>query len=159
MGNLSVFISPELTMELIERKLAAAAGVIKTSPDISSLCSKFVWYSLCATVLPVCATPEETNHHYFLNKNKSNRTKVTPLTNIKAKKSNSPKNNKKTQKHKGATNGILIVPTQTPTYETPTTTMRQRTIDYYSNSNSYYEEVDGKNRKRRDVDIQFIKNG
>lgn len=37
MANQSVFIPPETTMEMIEGKLAAAAGVIKNSPDISKV--------------------------------------------------------------------------------------------------------------------------
>lgn len=157
---MSVFIIPEVSMEYIERKLAAAASVIKTSPDVSSLCSRFVWYSLCATVLPVCRTPEETNHQYFLNKNKS-KTKGFQPTNVmnnKSKKSNPPKN-KKQQKNKS--NGIKIIPTESPVYfEQPatTTTMKSRIIDHYSLSNSYYEESRG-SRKRRYIDIHSIKNG
>jgi receptor tyrosine kinase-like orphan receptor 1 len=154
MGNMSVFISPELTMEKLERKLAAAAGVMKTSPDISSLCSRFVWYSLCATVLPLCRTPEETNHIFFLNKNKFKG--LTPSIPNKPKKSNPPKSKKQP---KSKTNGIKIVPTDVPIYEIPTTTSRPRTIDYYSKSNSYYEETDGKRRRRRDIDIHSVRNG
>lgn len=162
MGNISVFIPPQVTMEFIEKKLAAAASVIKTSPDVSSLCSRFVWYSLCATVLPVCRTPEETNHQYFNNKNKSKTKGFVPTTNItnnKSKKSNPPKN-KKSQKNKS--NGIKIIPTESSmTFDelpTATTTVKTRTIDHYSHSNSYYEESQA-SRKRRYVDIQFIKNG
>jgi hypothetical protein len=164
MGNQSVFISPELTMEMLERKLTAAAGVIKTSPDISSLCSRFVWYSLCATVLPICRTPEETNHIYFQNKNRNSKrggggaaAPASTTINNKAKKSNPPKNKK--QQSKGKANGIKIVPTEAPLFEIATTTMRQRVIDYYGNSNSYYEESDGKKRRRRDIDIHSVRNG
>lgn len=45
MGNLSIFISPAYTLDMLEGKLAAAAGVIKNSPDISPLCSRYAWYS------------------------------------------------------------------------------------------------------------------
>lgn len=157
MGNMSVFITPDNTMELIEKKLAAAASVIKISPDISALCARFVWYSLCATVLPVCRTPEETNHSYFLNKNKSKLKGFQPtnVTNNKAKKSNPPKN-KKSQKNKS--NGIKIIPTESTINIQIPTTIKTKTIDHYSYSNSYYEETHG-SRKRRYVDIQLIKNG
>ena len=154
MGNVSVFITPEVTMELIEKKLAAAASVIKISPDISTLCARFVWYSLCATVLPVCRTPEETNHSYFLNKNKSKIKGFQPTSMNKSKKSNPPKN-KKSQKNKSS--GIKIIPTESPIVVEPTT-IKTRIIDHYAHSNSYYEETHG-SRKRRYVDIQFIKNG
>ena len=148
MGNQSVFISPEMTLEIIEEKLAAAAGVIKNSPDISTLCSRFAWYSLCATVLPICRTPEETNHHYFLNKNraKGNAHKfVTKKT-----------SQKKQQQTKGKSS-IRIIPTAIIA-STTTSSTTPKTIDFYHNSNSYYEGEDNRRRKRF-VDFQSIKNG
>lgn len=84
----------------------------------------------------------------------------TQVINNKSKKSNQQKN-KKSQKNKS--NGIKIIPTESPLSfdELPvatTTTAKTRIIDHYSHSNSYYEESHG-SRKRRYVDIQFIKNG
>lgn len=153
MGNQSVFISPEMTLEMLEEKLQAAAGVIKSSPDISSLCSRFTAKSLCATVLPICRTPEETNHHYFSNKNRAKGNSYKFVTK-KAKKS-------KSKQTKGK-NGIRIIPTEIITTTlsplTTTTTTTQKTIDFYHNSNSYYEGEDNR-RRRRSMDIQSIKNG
>jgi hypothetical protein len=149
MANQSVFISPNFTMEQLEEKLGAAYGVIKNSPDISSLCSLFAIRSLCATVLPVCRTPEETNHLYFQNKN---RAKTHRFVTKKAKKSNA----KKQQKTK-APNTIKIVPTENVVVFR-TTTPRTRTIEYYG-ANSYYEEPYESSRKKRFVDIESIKNG
>lgn len=150
MANQSVFIPPEMTMEMLEGKLAAAAGVIKNSPDISTLCSRFAWYALCATVLPICRTPEETNHLYFSNKNRA-KGNAHKFVTKKSKKSNQ----KKQQQTKGKSipNNIKIVPTE----DSITTTTTRRTIDYFHNSNSYYEGEDNRRRKR-DVDIESIKN-
>lgn len=151
MGNQSVFISPEMTLDIIEEKLAAAAGVIKNSPDISTLCSRFAWYSLCATVLPICRTPEETNHHYFLNKNRA-KGNAHKFVTKKTKKSSQ----KKQQQTKGKSS-IRIIPTAIIA-STTTSSTTPKTIDFYHNSNSYYEGEDNRRRKRF-VDVQSIKNG
>lgn len=157
MGNQSIFIVPGLTMEMLEGKLAAAAGVIKNSPDISTLCSRYAWYSLCATVLPICRTPEETNHHYFSNKNRAKGNSHRFVTK-KTKKSNQKKQQQQTKGKTGAKSSTDTPIVITTTKSTTTTTTTPKTIDFYHNSNSYYEGEDNRRRKRF-VDIQSIKNG
>lgn len=51
-------------------------------------CRSYALPSLCMSVLPICRTPEETNHIYFLNKAKSQP--LPPITK-KSKKSNKKK--------------------------------------------------------------------
>lgn len=160
MGNQSIFIVPEMTMEMLEERLAAVAGVIKYSPDISTLCSRYAWYSLCATVLPICRTPEETNHHYFSNKNRAKENSHRFVTK-KMKKSNQKKQQQATKGKNGAkssTDKPNVIATTTTTTSTTTTTTA-KTIDLYHNSNSYYEGEDNRRRRKRFVDIQSIKNG
>jgi receptor tyrosine kinase-like orphan receptor 1 len=89
--NQSVFIPPDLTMEILEEKLKSAYGVIRESKynylnitlfeninlmsfdylpyrDMNSVCSGYALPSLCFSVMPTCRSPEQTNHHYFANK-------------------------------------------------------------------------------------------
>lgn len=42
-------------------------GVIKESKDMNPNCRGFALPSLCYSVLPICRTPEKTNHQYFRN--------------------------------------------------------------------------------------------
>lgn len=47
---------------------AAYYGVIKESKDMNPNCRGYALPSLCYSVLPICRTPEETNHQFFRNK-------------------------------------------------------------------------------------------
>lgn len=55
-------------MELLEERLQAAYGVIRESKDMNPNCRGYALPSLCFSVLPICRTPEKTNHMYFANK-------------------------------------------------------------------------------------------
>lgn len=67
--NQTVFIPLHTTMEILEDNLKAAYyGVIKESKDMNPNCRGFALPSLCFSVLPICRTPEETNHQFFRNK-------------------------------------------------------------------------------------------
>jgi receptor tyrosine kinase-like orphan receptor 1 len=158
MKNQTVFISPETTMEMLEEKLARAYGVIKESKDMNSICSNFAVPSLCITVLPICRTPEETNHYFFLNKNKAKA--VDKFITKKAKKSNQKK-----PKPKAATS-TKIPPTATSTTTSSTAQPHiEKDIEFSGNSNSYYEPDSYHSatehpfnhlRKRRNIDIDFL---
>lgn len=144
-------------MEMLEEKLARAYGVIRESKDMNSICSNFAVPSLCITVLPICRTPEETNHYFFLNKNKAKA--VDKFITKKAKKSNQKK-----PKPKSAS------PTTTtklpPTVSSTTTTTKpeiviDKHIEFSGDSNSYYEPAPTEHpfthlRKRRNIDIDFL---
>lgn len=158
MRNQTVFISPDTSMDMLEMKLHRAYGVIKESKDMNSICANFAVPSLCITVLPICRTPEETNHYFFLNKNKSKS--VDKFITKKAKKSNQKKTKTKT-----------IIVKNAPTVSTSTTTTTRkpdaiREVEFSGNSNSYYEEPSSllfatehplnHLRKRRNIDIDFL---
>lgn len=55
-------------MEILEERLKAAYGVIKESKDMNPNCRVYALPSLCYSILPICRTPEKTNHQYFANK-------------------------------------------------------------------------------------------
>lgn len=61
----SVFISPNITIEELEDRLRNAWSVIRESRDMNPNCRGYALPSLCFSVLPVCNTPELTNHQYF----------------------------------------------------------------------------------------------
>lgn len=172
MRNQTVFISPETTMEQVEMKLHRAFGVIKESKDMNSICANFALPSLCITVLPICRTPEETNHYYFLNKNKAKSSVSDKFITKRAKKTN-----KKNPKTKSAI--PKTIPTEAPPSSTSTTTTTakpttskpkdvhaSRDIEFSGNSNSYYEPdsytfapehpQNHLRRKRRNIDIDFL---
>lgn len=59
---------PHLTLESLEDNLKVAYyGVIKESKDMNVNCRGYALPSLCYSVLPICRTPEKTNHQYFRN--------------------------------------------------------------------------------------------
>lgn len=59
---------PHLTLESLEDTLRVAYyGVIKESKDMNVNCRGYALPSLCYSVLPICRTPEKTNHQYFRN--------------------------------------------------------------------------------------------
>lgn len=66
--NQTVFVPPHLTIELLEERLKAAYGVIRESKDMNQNCRGYALPSLCYSILPVCRTPEKTNHQFFANK-------------------------------------------------------------------------------------------
>ncbi|XP_049290763.1 tyrosine-protein kinase transmembrane receptor Ror isoform X2 [Anopheles funestus] len=66
--NQTVFVTPDITMELLEERLKAAYGVIRESKDMNANCRVYALPSLCYSILPVCRTPELTNHQYFANR-------------------------------------------------------------------------------------------
>lgn len=66
--NQTVFVPPNLTIDLLEERLKAAYGVIRESKDMNHNCRGYALPSLCYSILPVCRTPEKTNHQYFANK-------------------------------------------------------------------------------------------
>lgn len=158
MKNQTVFISPETTIEMLEEKLARAYGVIKESKDMNLICSNFAVPSLCITVLPICRTPEETNHYFFLNKNKAKA--ADKFITKKAKKSNQ-------RKPKPKSIATTALPTVSSTVITPSIaqTHIEKQIEFSGNSNSYYEPNSYQSatehpfdslRKRRNVDIDFL---
>lgn len=59
---------PHITIDLLEERLKAAYGVIRESKDMNHNCRGYALPSLCYSILPVCRTPEKTNHQYFANK-------------------------------------------------------------------------------------------
>lgn len=66
--NQTVFVPPHLTLESLEDNLKVAYyGVIKESKDMNPNCRGYALPSLCYSVLPICRTPEKTNHQYFRN--------------------------------------------------------------------------------------------
>ena len=68
MKNQTVFVPPHITIEILEERLKAAYGVIKESKDMNINCRGYALPSLCYSILPICRTPEKTNHQYFANK-------------------------------------------------------------------------------------------
>lgn len=157
MKNQTVFISPETSMEALEEKLARAYGVIRESKDMNTICAKFAVPSLCITVLPICRTPEETNHYYFLNKNKA---KAGDKFGTKKSKKN---NNNQQKKAKSRTMSPTKPPTTSTTTTTSPTTLKTTTstdndqdIEFSGNSNSYYEPANPFQRRRRNIDIDFL---
>ncbi|XP_055382066.1 tyrosine-protein kinase transmembrane receptor Ror isoform X2 [Condylostylus longicornis] len=68
LSNHSVFIPPNLTMTELEERLRAAWVVIKESKDMNPNCRIYALPSLCYSTLPICRTPDRTNHLYFANR-------------------------------------------------------------------------------------------
>uniref|UniRef100_A0A182PLA4 Kringle domain-containing protein n=1 Tax=Anopheles epiroticus TaxID=199890 RepID=A0A182PLA4_9DIPT len=66
--NQTVFVTPDITMEILEERLKSAYGVIRESKDMNANCRVYALPSLCYSILPVCRTPELTNHQYFANR-------------------------------------------------------------------------------------------
>lgn len=59
--NMSIYIEPGVSQEMIESKIQAAFTVVATSPDVSAQCHRFAIPSLCFAAFPLCdefsATP------------------------------------------------------------------------------------------------------
>lgn len=126
---------------------------------MNAICANFAVPSLCITVLPICRTPEETNHYFFLNKNKA---KVTDKFITKKSKKSSQKKIK----------AKFPSTTKAPTDYAPSSTSTRKPepqpkeIEFSGNSNSYYEPDTHYSfatesplnhlRKRRNIDIDFL---
>ncbi|XP_055537399.1 tyrosine-protein kinase transmembrane receptor Ror [Wyeomyia smithii] len=93
--NQTVFITPDITMEVLEERLKAAYGVIKESKDMNANCRVYALPSLCYSILPVCRTPEKTNHQYFANKAAAEAVRRGSGYNRSKFKSHEKKNNRK----------------------------------------------------------------
>ncbi|XP_059622475.1 tyrosine-protein kinase transmembrane receptor Ror [Phlebotomus argentipes] len=63
--NQTVFVTPGVTIDVIEERLKAAYGVIKESKDMNPNCRIYALPSLCYSILPSCRSPELSNHQYF----------------------------------------------------------------------------------------------
>lgn len=63
--NQLVFVAPNTTIDELEARLNAAWAVIRDSKDMNANCRVYALPSLCFSVLPICNTPELTNHQYF----------------------------------------------------------------------------------------------
>lgn len=63
--NEYVFVTPNITIEELEARLTAAWSVIRDSKDMNANCRVYALPSLCYSVLPICKTPELSNHQYF----------------------------------------------------------------------------------------------
>lgn len=117
--NQTVFVPPHITIDILEERLKAAYGVIKDSKDMNPNCRGYALPSLCYSILPICRTPEKTNHQYYANKaaaehfgKKSGGQKLVP-----EKKSNLRKTTSSTVPDKSAT---VELSQQATTTETPT---------------------------------------
>ncbi|KAL9699926.1 hypothetical protein quinque_003367 [Culex quinquefasciatus] len=93
--NQTVFITPDITIEMLEERLKAAYGVIKESKDMNANCRVYALPSLCYSILPVCRTPEKTNHQYFANKAAAETARRGSSYNRSKFKSHEKKNNRK----------------------------------------------------------------
>lgn len=107
--------------------------------------------------MPICRTPEETNHHFFLNKNKAKS--VDRFITKKAKKSNLKK--PKTPKTPVLKSGPTAAPIPTTSSAKPE--LSHHEIEFSGNSNSYYEPSNYATehpfnhlRRRRNIDIDFL---
>lgn len=61
----SVFVMPNITIDELEERLRNAWTVIRESKDMNSNCRVYALPSLCFSVLPICKSPELSNHQYF----------------------------------------------------------------------------------------------
>lgn len=128
---------------------------------MNAICANFAVPSLCITVLPICRTPEETNHYFFLNKNKAKA--IDKFITKKAKKSSSKKPKTKTIVAK---NALTAPPATTSTSKPDVPPVANKGIEFSGNSNSYYEPESSSGlvtdhpfhhlRKRRNIDIDFL---
>lgn len=146
--NQTVFVSPDLTIDVIEERLKSAYGVIKESKWVSSLslkiathknllvlikwviplvyrdmnlhCSNYALPSLCYSVLPICRFPELTNSEHQKKKKKNQ-----DRDNMKRKK--------RKNKHKSTT-----------TTTTTTTVLPEMDEDYFTMESLSQLAVDDK---------------
>ncbi|KFB50586.1 hypothetical protein ZHAS_00018903 [Anopheles sinensis] len=79
--NQTVFVTPDITIEILEERLKAAYGVIRESKDMNANCRVYALPSLCYSILPLCRTPELTNHQYFANKAAAEAARRAALSN------------------------------------------------------------------------------
>ncbi|XP_055626293.1 tyrosine-protein kinase transmembrane receptor Ror [Toxorhynchites rutilus septentrionalis] len=101
--NQTVFITPDITMDILEERLKAAYGVIKDSKDMNANCRVYALPSLCYSILPICQTPEKTNHQYFANKAAAEKARRGNGSGRTMYKSHEKKNNRKASLKTGTT--------------------------------------------------------
>ncbi|KAJ6641007.1 Tyrosine-protein kinase transmembrane receptor Ror, partial [Pseudolycoriella hygida] len=165
--NQTVFIPPHITLDILEERLKAAYGVIKESKDMNPNCRVYALPSLCFSILPICRTPEKTNHQYFANK--ANAEYI-------AKKSKPKSNPEKKSLKKIPTTSPTIIATTTETSAATSTTEeiafyselkhRKRTADLFLRSDQYSSTVEDYLPRRRmrsfdvtvDARTKFVKN-
>ncbi|XP_058460965.1 tyrosine-protein kinase transmembrane receptor Ror [Malaya genurostris] len=109
--NQTVFITPDITMDILEERLKAAYGVIKESKDMNANCRGYALPSLCYSILPVCRTPEKTNHQYFANKAAAETARRGNGYGRSKFKSHEKKNNRKATQ-KVATSSTIMTTTE-----------------------------------------------
>ncbi|XP_035910088.1 tyrosine-protein kinase transmembrane receptor Ror [Anopheles stephensi] len=95
--NQTVFVTPDITMETLEERLKAAYGVIRESKDMNANCRVYALPSLCYSILPLCRTPELTNHQYFANRAAAEAARRAATIGRGKFKSHEKKNNRKQQ--------------------------------------------------------------
>lgn len=117
--NHTVFVPPQITIDILEERLKAAYGVIKESKDMNPNCRGYALPSLCYSILPICRTPEKTNHQYFANK--------AALEHMKSKTNRQFK----LMNNSGATTGTQVPTTITTTTTTTTTTHETPTYFFH----------------------------
>ncbi|XP_052860057.1 tyrosine-protein kinase transmembrane receptor Ror [Anopheles cruzii] len=127
--NQTVFVTPDITMEVLEERLKSAYGVIRESKDMNANCRVYALPSLCYSILPLCRTPELTNHQYFANKATAEASARRPAAAGRAKVRSHEKKNNRKQLLKAAQS------TEVPehvTQSTPSTTTTERLRVYFS---------------------------
>uniref|UniRef100_A0A182K1U4 FAD-binding PCMH-type domain-containing protein n=1 Tax=Anopheles christyi TaxID=43041 RepID=A0A182K1U4_9DIPT len=133
--NQTVFVTPDITMEILEERLKSAYGVIRESKDMNANCRVYALPSLCYSILPVCRTPELTNHQYFANRAAAEAAQRAATIGRGKMRAHEKKNNRKQLLLKAAlstavpyesTGGNGGAPYTTTTTTTLTTTERLR---------------------------------
>lgn len=135
----------------------------KSCRDMNFYCRKFALSSLCMSVLPICRTPEETNHIYFLNKAKAQPAfQPKPSPTKKTKKSQKKSKNKSTS----TTTARTTLQHQEPTIFSTTEDTRKFMTHELNDNGMITDNPPIHNRKKRahalayqnDLDILRIKN-
>lgn len=85
--NMSIYLEPGVSQDMIEQKIQAAFTVVATSPDVSAQCHRFAIPSLCFAAFPLCddfseePKPRKASFncfcHSFSFKTKCEATKIT----------------------------------------------------------------------------------
>ncbi|GAB0087759.1 Tyrosine-protein kinase transmembrane receptor Ror [Sergentomyia squamirostris] len=114
--NQTVFVTPGISIDVVEERLKAAYGVIKESKDMNPNCRVYALPSLCYSILPTCRTPELSNHQYFAAKATS-----------EANQRNSHRNSSKKKRLQALTS----VTRRPPSTQAPLTTTPRLTV-YFS---------------------------
>ena len=105
-------------MDILEDRLKAAYGVIRESKDMNPNCRGYALPSLCYSILPVCRTPEKTNHQYFANRAEDEAAKRV---------ANAGRNRNRQQEKKTNNNKRMSMKSGATTTSAPTTTSKKPT--------------------------------